>query len=201
MANVLGLDLAAPEAAPTRAFRRIRWASKLLATLFTGFFAADGLIVGAMLLAFVVPFTGQHLGLGPKGGLISFDGRLPPTYLAIDSLPLTQRLAHIPVGVLHAAPVLMIFWSLRQLFTLYGRGVVFARENAIHIKWIGACLGIHAAAPLAGVLFLRATGLVIDQAWMHGYSLQELILGGIVYVIAQVMQVGREIEEERSQFV
>ena len=79
--------------------------------------------------------------------------------------------------------------------------VVFARENACHIKWIGVGLAIHAVAPFAGVQFLRALHLVIDHQWMHGSSLQELVLGAIVYAIAQVMQVGREIEEDRSQFV
>jgi len=38
----------------------------------------------------------------------------------------------------------------------------------------------------------------------RGYRLtpqRELILGAVVFVIAQVMQLGRELEEERSQFV
>jgi hypothetical protein len=201
MSNVMGLDFATPQPAPTPAFRRIRWASKGLAALFTLLLAAYGLISAALIAAFVVPFAGGRLGIGPTGMFITSGPRLPASYVAVDALPLVQRLAHIPVGVLHAAPVLMIFWSLRQLFGLYGRGVVFARQNAIHIKWIGACLAVHAVAPLAGVMFLRALHLVVDQQWMHGYSLQELVLGGIVYVIAEVMQVGREIEEERSQFV
>ncbi len=189
-------------ATPGRSHWRLRWTSRALAALFTLLLAADALITGAMLLAFAIPFAGQHLGLGARGGWISLgDGPLPHGYLAVSGLPLAQRLAHIPVGLLHAAPVLLIFWSLRQLFALYGQGLVFGQHNARHLKRIGACLVIHAAAPLAGVLFLRAIHMVIDQTWMHGYSLQELVLGGIVYVIAQVMQVGREIEEERSQFV
>jgi hypothetical protein len=41
----------------------------------------------------------------------------------------------------------------------------------------------------------------MSQAWMHGSSIEQLILGAVVFVIAQVMQLGRELEEERSQFV
>jgi hypothetical protein len=188
-------------AAQARSYRRIRAASQGLAALFTLLFAADALLVAALLLAFLVPYTGQHLGIGPTGMLIHSGPQLPAPYVAVDGLPLGQRLAHVPVGLLNAAPVLVMFWSLRQLFGLYGKGVVFARENAILIKWIGAGLVAHAAAPGLGVLFLSAVHQVIDHRWMHAASLQELVLGGIVYVIAEVMQVGRELEEERSQFV
>jgi hypothetical protein len=203
MSVVTSLDFSppGPEGGPP-GHPRIRWTSRGLAALFTLLFFAYGLIVTTMLLAFLIPFAGDHLALGPKGGLIHFgESPLPPAYVAIETLPLVQRLAHVPAGMLIAAPVLVIFWSLRQLFRLYARGVVFAPENAGHLKRIGACLALHAAAPLMAHLFLNGLGMAIDQNWMHGYSLQELVLGGVVYVIAQVMQVGREIEEERSQFV
>jgi hypothetical protein len=180
---------------------RICWTSRGLAALFTLLLAAYGLFCAALILAFLIPFTGQYLGIGPTGMLVSSGRGLPAPYVPVDSLPLGQRLAHVPVGLLNALPVLFIFWNLRQLFRLYGRGVVFARENAVHLKWIGAWLVVNAAAPFLGVSFLRALHLAIDQKWMHGYSLQELVLGGIVYVITQVMQVGHEIEQDRSQFV
>jgi uncharacterized transporter YbjL len=98
-------------------------------------------------------------------------------------------------------PKLLIFWSLRQLFALYGGGVVFARENALYIKGIGLFLVADAAAPLVVHLVLNALHLAIDQKWMHLSSLQELVLGGVVYVIALVMEHGHAIEEEQEQFV
>ena len=49
--------------------------------------------------------------------------------------------------------------------------------------------------------YLSALHLVIDRQWMHASSVQELVLGAVVYVIALVMQVGHEIEQERGQFV
>lgn len=201
MSTVMSVDFTAPGPAPHPAYRRIRLASRLLGWLFTGLFALDLLLVTLVGAAFLVPFTGQHLGIGPTGVLINGGANLHAPYVPVSALPLVQRLAHIPVGVINFAPPLLIFWNLRRLFGLYARGVVFSPENAGCIRWIGACLAANAVAPFLGVCFLRALHLVIDQAWMHAYSLQELILGGVVYVIAMVMQVGHEIEEDRSQFV
>jgi hypothetical protein len=201
MSTVVALDFSTHEPAPHPAYRRIRLASRALEWLFTGLLALDGLFAALMLAAFLVPFTGQHLGIGPKGMLISGGGQLGAPYAPVSGLPLLQRLAHIPVGLINFVPPLVIFWSLRRLFALYGRGVVFAPDNARCIRWIGAALAANAVAPFLGVQFLTALHLVIDRQWMHAYSLQELILGGVVYVIAMVMQVGHEIEEDRSQFV
>jgi hypothetical protein len=126
---------------------------------------------------------------------------LPPHYVAVVDMPLVQRLAHVPVGLLNAAPIVVLFWSLRRLFGLYAKGVVFAPQNARSLKHIGAALIVLAVAPWLGHTVLDSLHLAIDRAWMHASSLQELILGAIVYVIAQVMQLGRELEEEQRQFV
>ena len=126
---------------------------------------------------------------------------LPRHYVLVSTMSLVQRLAHVPVGLLNAVPLIFLFWSLRRLFGLYAKGVVFAPDNARSLKHVGAALIVMAVAPFLGVQFLSALHLVIDRQWLHGSTVQELILGVIVYVIAQVMQLGREIEEERSQFV
>ena len=47
----------------------------------------------------------------------------------------------------------------------------------------------------------RFAGWEIDRNWAHFTSLQELVLGGVVAVVALVMEAGREIEEERGLFV
>jgi hypothetical protein len=50
-------------------------------------------------------------------------------------------------------------------------------------------------------LILSATGYEIDGLWAHMVSLQELVLGSVVFVIALVMQAGHEIEQDREGFV
>ncbi len=197
------LPLLPPEAAKPEgpSHRRIRAASRVLAALFSVLLAADALFVLGLMLAFFIPALGRHVGIGPVGMLLSFGVELPHPYVAVHTLSLIRRLAHVAMGVLALSPALLIFWNLRRLFGLYGQGRVFARENAVHIKWIGVWLAADALAPFVVHLALNALHLAIDQHWMHLYSLQELVLGGVVYVIALVMEQGHAIEEEQGQFV
>lgn len=201
MSEAVILEFAAPEPEPTPAHRRIRLVSRGLAWVFSGLLILWGLFCAVLFVAFLIPAAGRHVAIGPTGMLLTTAPRLPPGYVSFADLPPLQRLAHIPVGLINFIPPLMIFFFTRRLFGLYAQGQVFSRQNARCIQWIGVALVANAIAPGLGVLFLTRLHLVIDHNWMHASSLQELILGGVVYVIAQVMQVGREIEEERSQII
>jgi len=207
MSHAVVIDFTAEEPRPPSDLRRMRLVSRALEILFLVLAVATGLIAGALILAFIIPYAGDHFAMGPAGGLVRWAPRLthpiplPPHYIAVSDMPVVQRLAHVPVGLLHAVPTVFLFWSLRRLFGLYAKGVVFAPDNARSLKHIGTALIVIALAPWLGHTFLNSLHLAIDKAWMHGSSIQELVLGAIVYVIAQVMQLGRELEEERSQFV
>ena len=41
----------------------------------------------------------------------------------------------------------------------------------------------------------------VDMAWFHASEAQALVMGAVLFVIAQVMEVGREIEQDRDGFV
>jgi len=205
MAQVLEFDPAG-SAPPveTPLHRRIRWASRALAVLFGVIIVADIAFVAALALAFLVPFAGDHLTIGRSGMMLNFGpaGDAPAAgYVAVGSLPLLQRIAHMAMGVVVFTPGLMIFWNLRRLFRLYGQGVVFSEANARRIKHIGVWLAANAIAPLISVSVLSALDMVVDHAWFHQDTIPQLVLGGVVYVIAQVMEVGHQIEEERGQYV
>lgn len=196
---------------PHPALRRMRLVSRGLEILFLALAVGFALVFAIVMADFVLPYAGDAVALGPKGGLVRLTvpwgnplhphPPLPAGYVTPEAMPLVQRLAHVPVGMLHAVPMVILFWSLRRLFGLYSKGVVFAPDNARSLKQVGAALIVLAVAPWLGHTALASLHLDIDKAWMHGSSVQELILGAIVYVIAQVMQLGRELEEERSQFV
>ena len=214
MAQVLEFDPAAG-AAPveTLPHRRIRRASRALSALFGVILLLDialAVIAGA---GFLVDIPGLHVLIGPKGMLLTFmvapppghpplaSLAPPPGYLPAISLPLVQRLAHLAMGLVVFPPGLMIFWNLRQLFRLYGQGVVFSQANARRIKAVGLWLAANAVAPLISVSVLSALHMVVDHNWFHPDTIAQLVLGGVVYVIAQVMEVGHQIEEERGQYV
>jgi hypothetical protein len=200
------IDFAAEEPeADAPALRRIRWVSRGLEMLFLVLSAGWCLLSAPLILAFVFPYAGNLVSLGPSGGLLTLPGAphqpLPPGYVTPGEMPMVQRLAHVPVGLLHAIPTFILFFSLHRLFGAYAKGVVFTPRNARRIKHIGAALAVSAVAPFLGFTFLNSLGLAIDHSWMHGTSVQELVLGAVVYVIAQVMQLGRELEDEQRQFV
>lgn len=212
MAQVLEFDPipAAPPAAPAvepQSHRRIRWASQALAALFGAIFVGYCLFAAALVLAFLVPYAGDHVTIGPKGMMLYLGPEpahpvvSPAGYVPVASLPLIQRLAHVVVSPLVILPGLMIFWNLGRLFRLYGRGVVFSEANARLIKQIGIWLAANAIAPLFTTSILGALHLRVDQAWFHGDTIPKILLGGVVYVIGMVMAVGHELEEEQGQFV
>ena len=197
MASIV--DIAAPRPAPTRAFRRLRVASRGMEWLFTALLVA---FVALTAVGFGVLFFyhGTMLAFGPKGGVIS-TGPVPAGYLALRDWRFAQRLAYAPVWIVRSAPTIGLFSCLRALFQLYGDAEVFTERTARLIRWMGIWLVVDAAAPLACHLALSATGYEIDGAWAHMAAIQELVLGAVVFVIALVMQAGREIEEDREGFV
>ena len=185
---------------------RIRQASKLLAALFGIILLANVALVAFLASAFLVPYAGDHLTIGPKGLMLNFGPAphgfaWPAGYVAVSGLPTVQRLSYLAIGLVVGPPSLMIFWNLRQLFRLYGQGVVFSEANARRIKHVGLWLAASAISPLVAFSVMSALHMAIDRNWVHDDTIAQALLGGIVYVIGMVMQVGHEIEEERGQFV
>lgn len=177
--------------------RRVRRGSRALALLFTGLF---GLFAGVMAigLAAMLFYDGEMLRMGPSG---TYVGGGPADTVAFGSLPLDQRLVYVGVGAVRYVPVLMLFWHLRALFTTYAAGRVFSRGAGVTFSRIGAWLTAYALTPWLCHLVLDATGYELDAQWLHLASVQAFVIGLMVMVIGQVMQVGCEIQEDREGFV
>ena len=201
MATVLHLKplYRAPADPPpeTLAQRRVRLGSRAAVWLFTGLFALSALILAAAIVTMLF-YKGELVRIGPDNCYI---GEGPANSVAFGSLPLVHRVVYVGVGVARAAPILMIFWSLRALFSGYARGEVFSPDQARRFGRVGGWLCAYAVSPFLCHLFLAATGYEIDKNWAHVASVQAFVLGLLVFVIGQVMQVGREIEEDREAFV
>ncbi|GBH32966.1 DUF2975 domain-containing protein [Sphingobium xenophagum] len=190
-------DISAPHRSETPAERRVRLGSRGLAMLFailSGTFAAT-MAIG---LAAMLFYQGEALRIGPDGCYI---GGGPANSVPFGSLPLDHRLVYVVVGLIRYLPVLMLFWQLRGLFALYTRGQVFSRRAGVAFSRIGGWLCAYALAPLLCHLLLSSTGYEIDKVWLHLASVQAFVLGLLVLVIGQVMQVGHEIEQDAQGFV
>lgn len=184
-------------AAETVAQRRVRLGSLGLVWLFTGLLTLATTILVAALLTMLF-YKGELVRIGPDNCYI---GEGPPNSVAFGSLPLPHRLIYCLVGIVRATPIIMLFWSVRALFGLYAEGRVFSPANGRSFSRIGGWLCAYALSPFLCHLALSATGYEIDKNWAHMASVQAFVLGLLVLVIGQVMQVGREIEEDREAFV
>jgi hypothetical protein len=198
MASVI--DLAPPRAAATPSFRKIRAASRGFEVLFTLLFAVF-VLLAIFSLWILLFYQGDVITIGPRGGMITTAGHPPPDFIPFRDFRLDQKLAYVPDVIVRALPSIFLFWNLRQLFRLYSQGQVFTARNARLIQGMGVCLIADAALPFLCHLVLSVTGYEIDKMWAHMAAVQELVLGAVVFVIALVMQAGREIEEDREGFV
>jgi hypothetical protein len=197
MAEVI--DLAPPRTASTASYRKIRAASRGFEILFTVLFAA--FIALAIFSLWVLFFYGgTMIAIGPRGGILT-TAPLPPDFVPFYTWRFDQRLVYAVDVLVRAAPTLYLFWCLRSLFRLYGQGQVFTDRTARLIQAMGVCLIADAALPFLCHVVLSATGYEIDKLWAHMAAVQELVLGAVVFVIALVMQAGREIEEDREGFI
>jgi hypothetical protein len=198
MSNVI--EMPPPSVAgPTPPHRGLRLLSRSLAVLFTVFAALQVLLLLAALIATL--FFGDHV-LASAAGFSVYTGKPPAVrgmvlYASQSALTHTVGLMVLAIG---AAPILVMFWNLRGLFWLYADGIVFARENAAHLKRIGLCLVAYPVATITGNMVFRLAG-GLDKVWFHMELVYALVLGLIVLVIAQIMEFGQEIELDRSEII
>jgi hypothetical protein len=147
-------------------------------------------------------FYGDHVRVGSEGVQIYLHPHLRdiPGTVLFSSQPMITHLAGFADILLATAPAVFIFWHLRGLFRLYAAGIVFARQNAAHLKDVGLWLLFYPLIKFAANLIFRLAGGT-DKAWLHMESVYALVLGLIVFVIAQVMEFGHEIEQEKDSFI
>ena len=189
---------------PAQPHRRLLLLSRALSYLFSLFLAAAVLYVAAGIVT--VFFFGSHIQMGRGGMSVVFGlhGESPPVrpgLVRMSDLPLLTRTVGVLSWSIVTLPFVFIAWHLRGLFGLYARGVVFARRNAAHLSRVGLWLIAYPFAQyLCNALFWLAGGS--DGAnWFHLFQAQALVLGLIVYAVAQVMEFGHEIEQEKDSFV
>jgi hypothetical protein len=119
--------------------------------------------------------------------------------IPVDTLSIQQRCAVAGLDAVCAACTALALRHLYRLFGLYSRGIVFAENNIRHIKWFGIWLVAAAiSANVSGPLFVRVTGGLTQSTANAALT---VIFGAMIYVIAHVMELGREADLERKDFL
>ncbi len=202
MRNVIAMP-AHTAAEPEPRHRRLQSRSRMLAGIVTALLGAVLLFNGVILAAGLSGafFGGTFLSMGPDSCYLGDPPPDVPGIVPIGSLPLATQLAYAATLLLDTAPVLFALLNLRGLLRLYAAGIVFAAENGTRVKRIGLALAAYAVAPFIGHELVMVAGHGVDMQWFHASEPQALVLGAVLFVIAQVMEVGQEIEQDRSGFV
>lgn len=181
---------------------QIRMLSRLIAWAFAGFTLIAVLVTSGLIAGMLI--DNPYLYFGPQGGYLTDQTLRPPAapgYVLMAALPMWRRLFGALMVMVQFAPGVMVLLNVQGLFRLYADGAVFTRQNAQRFKHIGLWLIAYAIAPGAAQLVMRLTDTAIDRAWFLMWEVHALVLGAVLLVIALVMEVGREIEQERAEFV
>jgi hypothetical protein len=183
-----------------RRVRRLAWPFMVLLSITLG---AVVLVQGAEVLAmlFLPASDAWHAAVGASADGIGLSvwGKDQPPGVALDQLSFGQRAALALLAGLCATCGGLALFHLRQLFALYSRGEVFTRANIGHIKQFGLWL------VLAGIVINVAGRMfpVITGEPSHGLAnaAMALVYGGMTWVVARVMELGRLADRERNEFV
>lgn len=181
---------------------RIRGLSRPLEWLFTGLFVFGALLL-TIAVAAVLTYAGDRLQIRPGGMQIYVEAVVPPPppgWTTVGVIPPIRKIALATSACLMIVPALAILWQLRRLFRLYGAGTILGPENARIIGLIAGWLVAYAVAPTLGHYVVEAAGFD-DEGWLRLDSLQALVLGLVLFVMARVMRWGAEIADDASRFV
>ncbi len=123
------------------------------------------------------------------------------SYTSFATLATRFRVGGILAVILQFTPGAMLLKQLRDLFRLYAQGVVFSHCNALLLKHTAAWLIAYAATPFLSHVLLSTTDLIVDQVWFHADQVKALVVGLLLFGIAQVMEFGHEIERDRDGII
>ncbi len=196
------IDFPPPVSEEAPMLARIRRLSRPLEWLFAGLFVIGAALLVVAVVA-VLAYTGDRIQIRPGGMQIYIEAAVPPPPLGwttVGVIPLIRKIALATSACLMIGPALAILWQLRRLFRLYGFDEILGAENARIIGLTAGWLVAYAIAPTVGHFVVEAAGFD-DEGWLRLDSLQALLLGLILFVIARVMRWGAEVADDASRFV
>ena len=179
--------------------RRIRRLALPFEVAFAGLAILAGVFALTLLVMAYIP--GGYLTFTAEGGWLTLDpstapaGALPVTAFS----PLMQIAGLVTVTFIYGG-LIVALWSLHKLFGSYRRGAVFASVPIYLMRRAGIGLIVFAATPGLMQPILRALGSP-DRNWFHGETLPILIIGAALFLFAQIIALGVELERENKGFV
>lgn len=181
------------------ALRRIRRLARPFEIGFAALSVLAGLFVVMLLVLAYMP--GGYVTFNADGGWLTADpASAPADALPAAAFPLATQVAGLfAVGLIHAG-LITALWSLHKLFAAYRRGEVFADAPVRLMRRAGLGLIVFAATPGLMQPLLRVLGSP-DRNWFHGETLPLLLVGASLFLFANILALGIEIERENRGFI
>jgi len=165
------------------------------------------------LLAFVLVATlGENTGVGQQAivnfGFFNSDFNIEFNHSwqhIAKSLQEEHFNTTLILGGAEILPYFLIYFFLLRLFSYYQRGEIFTSNTIYCLKMLGKTLLLwlllNLIYPVLVTLFIRFTGLSDSLAIIINFGSTELnylLIGGVIYVIAWIMQEGMLIQEQQE---
>lgn len=129
---------------------------------------------------------------------IAYMLRWPSGTVDVAALSTLELALVIAIGALRPAVVWLALWPLLDLFRLFERGLIFEAVNLKRLRQLGwVLIGVD----IADMLQRTITGPVLslfgaaEPFIALGFVFNMAIVGLFILVIAQVMDIGRELKE------
>lgn len=198
MADIEHLYAEANVEAP--ALKRIRRLSLPFEIIFVALAGIVALVYAATVLTALF-YTGEQFRLTENGPTLYLgNDAFAPGSIKISDVPLASRLIGLlPLTIIQGA-LFAAFFCLHKLFGDYRRGLVFTEATIRWMRYAGVALIVFAIAPGVFQPLVRAAGLR-DEAWLHGHTIAALLIGASLFVLAMVIALGRQIEEEARGYI
>lgn len=153
-------------------------------------------------------FGDQHQGLFGALGL-DIQRFIPNSNLPIITrLSLATKWQGFIVSFLYVGIDMLILYFFTRLFTHYERGEVFTKKSIHYLKKIGVWMFVSAAV---NPFYQLAISLILTLHNPHGYRemtlsigtdyIRNLIIAGLVFLIAYIMQEALQLHEEQALVV
>lgn len=128
---------------------------------------------------------------------------IPSTPLIPHSLPFSLQFVGFMVSLLPLSALIYGFLNVRKLFTFYKKGVIFSFEHVIIFRNTAKALIVWVFLSMVyesvkSVLFSigNPPGSRVIEVGFSSFEISTLLVGGIAFVVAWVMDEGRILREE-----
>ncbi len=192
-----------PQLSALRRIRALSWPLMVLISIALGLAVLIAPLELVALLGFP-RFGSLHnfVSFGGMGvGVVFGESSLQryPGFILVETLTAGQRWLVAAIALACDACNILALLQLRSLFALYSRGIVLSTGNVARIKKFGLWVAVTAiVVNAAGRLFVRVLNTPVQGVANAALA---VIIGAMIYVIGYVMEVAREAELERQEFV